>query len=810
MTRQTRIHPDDERTRELLAHSASLRRLAHSLAGDDSAANDLVQDTMRVAIEREAPVHNLRTFLAGTMRKLAGRERRSHRRRTRREEAVARPAESPPPDAIVERLDLLQLVLAELQQLPRVQRRTLTLHFLEQLSAEQIATLDRCAVSTVRSNLARGLARIRQRLDRRFGQRHGWVALFATQLRPSSPSSAGARVALASTGAATVSSSSYLLAAVPLVLIGAWLLLSRDDPSVPGALASEQSATVEPAVATPRSESESQMPQREAAVAAPVAAQQGSRPTALVLDQHTDEPVPELALRLRADGQEQEVVTDARGVFVADRAIASGEYKVGEPVPGLIDMVSWLPDAVVHPDSPPIRVAVGPTFRLALRGAAGVAPTSLRAFLTETEGSELEGPDRLRTQVRDGDLPWVRFPYANLLRHWPEPMQLAVRDRSGYWHGKAVVNRSLGIEPNPVLVDLQPAGVARFRLEGAPGNRAVYYRVRVTRVADGHEWLRSLRSRSLPGQAADGSVMRYLRPGEYRWQVVQEDIEASGAFTIRQGETAEIPVAVASLRPTFSTEILVRDPSGSLDLEEAYSWIRDPDGKDASFHGTFVRREGQDDGSWAIRLDDVPEHDWLVRLGQGLGRFRFEPRDLRVGPHTPPPMITVYDRGELQPVTVTVVDKQTGEILPFGTLSYWVDGDGIGPGNAARGKPIRIQVPGKEPVRMFGWAPGYRMLRRDCVVERDGNEVRFELERGWGTCVRVWHEGDRVADAEVWIDGRLAGRTDTFGTLVVAADEVPGSVEVKAAGYVMEGSGKPGKDLSKLSAFGLNLQLERP
>ncbi|OUC96147.1 SigE family RNA polymerase sigma factor [Streptosporangium minutum] len=85
----------------------------------------------------------------------------SRRRRVIQEITFARPPETPIDSPDVELRDTL---LAELRRLPARMRAVLVLRYWEDLSENETAALMGCSAGTVKSQAARGLARIRARM----------------------------------------------------------------------------------------------------------------------------------------------------------------------------------------------------------------------------------------------------------------------------------------------------------------------------------------------------------------------------------------------------------------------------------------------------------------------------------------------------------------------------------------------------------------------------------------------------------------------------------------------------------------------
>jgi len=169
---------------ELLAHSRWLGRLAASLTADAAAAEDLVQDTWIVALERPPRSRaGLRAWLARVLRNLASDRRRGEGRRERREAGhAARGAgrEVPATDELVERLETQRVLAGELQRLEEPYRTTVLLVCCEGLAPSEVARSQGVPAGTVRWRLKRGLERVRARLDERYGgDRRRWTLALA-------------------------------------------------------------------------------------------------------------------------------------------------------------------------------------------------------------------------------------------------------------------------------------------------------------------------------------------------------------------------------------------------------------------------------------------------------------------------------------------------------------------------------------------------------------------------------------------------------------------------------------------------------
>lgn len=174
---------DPSIAQELLSHHSFLRRLALDLAGED--ADDLIQEVWRRALER--PPHHgrqLRGWLARVTRNLAANRWRDEARRRSREErrASERPAED---EELVARFELRKELVGALDSLNQSSRETILLRYFEGLAPRDIARRQGVAVATVKKRLGRGLAQLREALDKRHGgDRATWMSAITALALP--------------------------------------------------------------------------------------------------------------------------------------------------------------------------------------------------------------------------------------------------------------------------------------------------------------------------------------------------------------------------------------------------------------------------------------------------------------------------------------------------------------------------------------------------------------------------------------------------------------------------------------------------
>ncbi|MFY1618490.1 SigE family RNA polymerase sigma factor [Micromonospora sp. WMMD736] len=151
---------DGEFTTFVQERGAALLRVAYVLAGNQHAAEDLLQNALAKAYARWP---RIRGDAEPYVKRILYHDQVSGwRRRARRAEVpVAELPERPLDSDSGRETDLRLLLLDALRTLPPRQRAVLTLRYLEDLSVEQTASLLGCRAGTVASQSAKALARLR-------------------------------------------------------------------------------------------------------------------------------------------------------------------------------------------------------------------------------------------------------------------------------------------------------------------------------------------------------------------------------------------------------------------------------------------------------------------------------------------------------------------------------------------------------------------------------------------------------------------------------------------------------------------------
>ncbi|OLT11422.1 RNA polymerase subunit sigma [Actinomadura sp. CNU-125] len=138
------------------ARSGSLIRTAYVLAGNQHAAEELLQNALAKTAARWTRV---RDNPEGYVRRAMYNEQATRWRRGRRESVVA---ELPEPPATGPDVDLRVTLERALLALPPRKRAVLVLRYYEDLSEREVAAIMGCSVGTVRSQAHRAIARLRE------------------------------------------------------------------------------------------------------------------------------------------------------------------------------------------------------------------------------------------------------------------------------------------------------------------------------------------------------------------------------------------------------------------------------------------------------------------------------------------------------------------------------------------------------------------------------------------------------------------------------------------------------------------------
>lgn len=191
-------HPKLDSQEEVLAQLAWVRSLSRSLLADEHLAEDLSQETLRVALERKPDGDGgLKGWLAKVARDLRSNLYRGEARRVRREKIAAQEETVPSSADMVEWAEWMREVIDAVNRLAEPYRTTILLRYFKELPPHQIAKRLGIPGGTVRSRLKRGIEKLRIELKSRNGEE-----CYASRLAFLLPQVAGAG-SLTSTGSLT-------------------------------------------------------------------------------------------------------------------------------------------------------------------------------------------------------------------------------------------------------------------------------------------------------------------------------------------------------------------------------------------------------------------------------------------------------------------------------------------------------------------------------------------------------------------------------------------------------------------------------
>lgn len=213
---------------ELLSQAGWVRALARRLARDAQSADDLVQGTFAAALQRgPSPGRPLRAFLGGIVANLARQESRGRARRRAREREAASSASQPAPDQLLQELEEQQALARLVAELEEPFRSVVLRRYYRGQTAVEIARETGVAAGTVRSQLARGLSKLRARLEARAGgdqrQMLGGLWLAAAGTPEAWLMGSGAKAGIAATCALAIAGT-----------LGWFVLRDDSDPLHPG------------------------------------------------------------------------------------------------------------------------------------------------------------------------------------------------------------------------------------------------------------------------------------------------------------------------------------------------------------------------------------------------------------------------------------------------------------------------------------------------------------------------------------------------------------------------------------------------
>ena len=792
---------------DLVSQAAWIRRLAAALVGEDR-ADDLAQDTWLVALRQGGEARSLGPWLRGAARRLARFQARGEANRRAREHEVAPEEALPSPEQLAQRAELQRILVEAVLELEEPYRATLLLRFYEGLAPAEIARRRREPGATVRSRLRRGLAKLREELDRRHGgTREGWLAVL-TPLS-STPLYGGWIVkgtTLAALGAA----------AGLAVMVGLWVL--RGDDSASGAgdtgTGSESISSLPDPPPNPKEDAGGANEVASPATGAGQTAREslsGSesaveppRPGAAplegrVVDALTGEPLPHYRFTVaEPEGKALEVLADESGRFATERSYGHGplrlELRDSRHPKNVIqgngreawEAWEWFRAHEHGADAGPIDLALpaGPTYGLRIQAPPEVEIDGLHASLRAADMRFAN--DYIYGTVRGGSAPWVRFSPVTTLMGGGPPYRLMVMTDDGYWFGEARVDAVIGAYAGLVDLELEPRGAVLAtitRHDGDPlDNTWVQLWGEGATLDTGDPNLRPQFVLAEGGRAHG----RWLHPGPY---TVKIKANGHAAFEeqveVIRGETAKLELQLAKRERRKGDGVVrgrVVSRTGRFEGPLALQLRADDGGTPRSVRVRWKEQEGVFVGTFeAKRLPRVPST--LYAATEGF--LAVHPATLQVTPDAEGLEFLVEDDFTLDAVHLEVVDGETGQPVPEFRAWLTVEPRGDERFRYFKGSAGRLtveDVPTDLPWQVRVLADGYTHTWAGSELGPEPDEdgvTRVALRRGWSSQVIV-RDPDRrlLSGVDVFLDGELVGRT-VDGLLAVYRDSAPSRIELQ-------------------------------
>jgi RNA polymerase sigma-70 factor (ECF subfamily) len=758
-----------------LAHAAALRSLAAALTADANDADDLVQEAWLRTARDAAVAERPRAWWSTVVRNLARDRSRERSRRARTERESARDESLPSEVEMLERLEIAQRVAAEVARLDEPYRTAIHLRYFEGLSPEQIAQRSRAPLETIRARLRRGLAQLRERMDRACGgDRSAWsVALAAIALRGKSSLVAGAGSSAIAIGGIVMSMKLALSVAAAVViaasLLFVWKRSNGAQPDVAvnaasntAALASARErlaelgvASDDTRVATPTLEPQSKQASDSSKDAIDV---QG---TVVVVDsdgvEHTDESgVLTLATGTSEANAKFRDVAFEHGRWTT--RVAGGEWLVIGRLVASGREAALPPPKQLAPGSDPIVVRG----EWLARGRIRVIDAATKLDLRDIEARCAQGWRANPEWTHPGDDERVK----TVVAHGVSPIELPDRRRlTPYWihapgyawtrvdfdhkvGGQRTVELTTQSCSVVVAIDgkLPEHAIVRLYPTEAPKPDAtgiVWARPPLDQIP---EWLASVCVRS---DASGATRIDDLQPGEFLATVEVGEYEqrlrlGSAPVVAHAGETAHVEIAVdATLLDVPRTHLFgtIVVPAG-LDRENCELRLQRVDQGEKDF-GQALAAMSYNKGERDILRWDAG----LKRTGDYLAYFTgIQHRELI---HAPGPGETkiAFEIPALATVTVEVVDKSSGTPVEPDRLQ-WCDGaiEGVS-GNSL----LHVQrspsthafefVAARGTVEVRCGKRGYLDANKTLELAGDAVTCRIELQTATGVRV-VFREDD--------------------------------------------------------------------
>ncbi|MBL8803073.1 MAG: sigma-70 family RNA polymerase sigma factor [Planctomycetes bacterium] len=679
----------------LLEHARWARALARELVGGDvHQADDLTQEAFAAALVRP-PSDQERTsgWLARVLRNRRVSNLRREDARGRAEPRAARAEAQPSTLELVEQAETQRRLVACVLALEEPYRRVVLLRWFGDLPPREIARAENVPLATVTSRLTRAHAKLREKLEREYGERRAWVralaplALAGERFAPPTPD---ARLSDPSAGSPL--GAGLAVGALVLALGGAWVAwqaLRSAQPSDSTLDARADGPAVELAPTTTSSVVESSRSAQESPDASAVAPSADLRLRGQVL---LPDGRPAAGARVGTGKLEAFGAKSPPAGFRSVLCDADGRFEFEPPFARRVELTALhsdaAPSATLSADPAALARAPSAPLVLQLRSGARVVgvvfgPDGKPAPARELQMQSDFGAGRRTTASDQGGA----FDFASLA-----PGRWTILSFPGEEEARL---HGLG-EPNSVKVfehlaqrvlALDDGQVVHLELGRAP-MQSILVEGRVTFAGAGQSALlqfvgpgeRALELQRIARTDADGRYRVALaEPGAYLVKltamdepgthVIERVYEApraaadqldfalpAGAIRGRVVDALGAPVPGASVR-------LRREVGGARSLLTSFS-----DAKSTDADGAFAF-ERLDDGGWSLSVYAQPESDKARALGRSAEENTAEQGD---DAKTAASVSAVLDVRDGRSVDGVVIQIAAGTLL----RGFLRDGDG--------------------------------------------------------------------------------------------------------------------------------------
>lgn len=739
----------------LLAHAGWLRALARRLVRDGTQAEDLVHETFLAALQhRPRPLGSLRPWLARVLRSRRAWRARGDAGRRAREQSTARDEALPGPAELAERAEMQRRLAEEVLRLDEPYRSLVILRYYEDLSPTEIAARQGRSAGSVRGQLSRASAILRERLDHRDAESGlDWRAAFLPLLGREVP---GGWMTTSST---TILAMKPITALVALAVSVACVLLVVRPPwrtEAPSAVEASR-GEVDLTIPSPGSDPPPNLRALEVAVDSTRGTVPGSSRKAagghlirgVLRTEAEGGPLPHFLLELQRDEKAIErFATDAEGFFSSTQYHAGEGYRLE-----LIDLENQSrvvmfgspfrheqPAGYVDLDPPseePLELTIGSrlTIPLLLHGPADVIDSITGVDLCRGARANVFRSVRplfVRAQLRgDAHTPWLRFFPIHEGFSTEDTWSLYAMSPDGLWAAWAEIAAEERTHFEPVELIFEATTGIEVTVPWSGENAPDLLGAHLTYLTP------DIPSRSLEAQPdrTGESVFAIagIPPGMVCLQVHAEGAEtAERRLELEPGQIHRERVELQFPSDLVELEVEVRSETGEYRGALGF-------GAPASETGpTFIcsPRWEEEDGVWIARgtFGPMPPGRYGLYLVHG-----FEPVPLVDIPREidvpgPPVQILCLDAGPRHTLGLRVVDAESHE--PLGEFGYRLTLNGTS-GYVSRTEGdlgYWEDVPVAADARWRASAPGYGAAEGDwseALLEggREVVEVRLVRER---------------------------------------------------------------------------------